>query len=88
MAAVFPLHGALEGMTIGASIGGGQGFGQQQRQEQALQRRQPDRISGAHLRLRTDQRAAFDAAVRATPMIAAAIASAAWPTAPALCFHL
>jgi len=40
---------------------------------------QPDRISGAHLRLRTDQRAAFDAAVRATPMIAASSdIEAAW----------
>ena len=40
---------------------------------------QPGRITGAHLRLRTDQRAAFDAAVRATPMIAASSdVEAAW----------
>lgn len=40
---------------------------------------QPGRISGAHLRLRADQRVAFDAAVRATPMIAASSdVEAAW----------
>ncbi|MFN7783647.1 MAG: ABC transporter permease [Lysobacterales bacterium] len=40
---------------------------------------QPGRISGAHLRLRAHQRPAFDAAVRATPMIAASSdVEAAW----------
>lgn len=40
---------------------------------------QPGRLSGAHLRLRADQRAAFDAAVRTTPRIAASSdIEAAW----------